>query len=59
AIARSALSRNTGARGLRSVMEELLLDAMFELPARRGRWLLDEDAVLVGRPRCLGERNAA
>ncbi len=59
AIARSALSRNTGARGLRSVMEELLLDAMFELPARRGRWLLDEDAVLVGRPRCLGERTAA
>ncbi len=33
AIADSALERNTGARGLRSILETLLLDAMFEVPS--------------------------
>jgi ATP-dependent Clp protease ATP-binding subunit ClpX len=32
AIARRAIDRKTGARGLRSIMEEILLDTMFELP---------------------------
>ncbi|XP_057202107.1 caseinolytic mitochondrial matrix peptidase chaperone subunit Xa isoform X2 [Triplophysa rosa] len=32
AIARFALERKTGARGLRSIMEKLLLDPMFEVP---------------------------
>ncbi|XP_007260285.1 caseinolytic mitochondrial matrix peptidase chaperone subunit Xa isoform X2 [Astyanax mexicanus] len=32
AIARMALERKTGARGLRSIMEKLLLDPMFEVP---------------------------
>lgn len=34
AIAAEALKRKTGARGLRAIMEELLLDVMFEVPAR-------------------------
>jgi ATP-dependent Clp protease ATP-binding subunit ClpX len=34
AIAKKALDRGTGARGLRAIVEELLLDTMFELPAR-------------------------
>ena len=34
AIAVEALKRNTGARGLRSVLEERMLDLMFELPSR-------------------------
>ncbi len=33
AIAEEAIKRNTGARGLRSVMEEKMLDLMFELPS--------------------------
>ena len=33
AIARRAIERKTGARGLRSIMEEILLDTMFELPS--------------------------
>ncbi len=33
-IARLAMERQTGARGLRSVMEEIMLDIMFELPSR-------------------------
>ena len=36
AIARKALDRKTGARGLRSIMEAILLDTMFELPSLEG-----------------------
>jgi ATP-dependent Clp protease ATP-binding subunit ClpX len=36
AIAKKAMERKTGARGLRSIVEELLLDAMFELPSTEG-----------------------
>ena len=35
-IAQKALDRKTGARGLRSILEELLLDIMFELPELSG-----------------------
>lgn len=34
AIARKAMARKTGARGLRSIVEEVLLGAMFDVPAR-------------------------
>ncbi|NLE98122.1 MAG: ATP-dependent Clp protease ATP-binding subunit ClpX, partial [Propionibacterium sp.] len=40
AIADRALARNTGARGLRSILEELLLDVMFDVPS-------DEDVAVV------------
>ncbi|MCA8867619.1 MAG: ATP-dependent Clp protease ATP-binding subunit ClpX [Rhodobacteraceae bacterium] len=33
AIAKRAIGRKTGARGLRSIMEDILLDTMFELPS--------------------------
>jgi ATP-dependent Clp protease ATP-binding subunit ClpX len=36
AISRKAISRKTGARGLRSILESILLDTMFELPSMRG-----------------------
>ena len=32
-IAKKAISRKTGARGLRSIMEEILLDSMYEIPS--------------------------
>ncbi|HAA55180.1 MAG TPA: ATP-dependent Clp protease ATP-binding subunit ClpX [Myxococcales bacterium] len=35
AIARKALERKTGARGLRSIMENSMLDMMYELPSRK------------------------
>jgi len=35
-IARKAITRKTGARGLRSIMEDILLDTMFELPGLDG-----------------------
>ncbi len=34
AIARKAIQRGTGARGLRAILEELLLETMFDLPGR-------------------------
>jgi len=34
AIAQKAISRKTGARGLRSIMESVLLDSMFDLPGQ-------------------------
>ena len=34
AIAQEALKRKTGARGLRSILEEIMLDTMYEIPSR-------------------------
>ncbi|MCJ9430435.1 ATP-dependent Clp protease ATP-binding subunit ClpX [Kordiimonas marina] len=36
AVAKKAIERKTGARGLRSIMEDTLLDTMFELPSLEG-----------------------
>ena len=47
AIARKALKRKTGARGLRSIMELALLDTMFDLPTLDGvaKVVLDEHTI--------------
>ena len=47
AIARNALARKTGARGLRSILEQSLLDTMFELPTQEGvqKVVLDEATI--------------
>ncbi|HWP17640.1 MAG TPA: ATP-dependent Clp protease ATP-binding subunit ClpX [Burkholderiaceae bacterium] len=46
-IARKALARKTGARGLRSIMEQALIDTMFELPALDGvaKVVVDEHTI--------------
>jgi len=36
AVARKAIARKTGARGLRSILEGILLDTMYELPTLQG-----------------------
>ena len=50
AIARRAIKRKTGARGLRSIMEDILLDTMFELPGLSSvdEVVVNEEAVNVG-----------
>jgi ATP-dependent Clp protease ATP-binding subunit ClpX len=49
AIAAQALTRNAGARGLRAVMEELLLDTMFDLSNNKGAtFTIDADSVAQG-----------
>ena len=47
AAASEATKRKTGARGLRSIIEESLLDVMYELPSLKGveRCIVDADAV--------------
>ena len=47
AIADLAMLRGTGARGLRAIMEEVLLDTMYELPSRAdvGRVVIDREVV--------------
>ncbi len=47
AVADAAMARGTGARGLRAVMEEVLLDLMFDLPGRSDieRCVIDADTV--------------
>jgi ATP-dependent Clp protease ATP-binding subunit ClpX len=54
AIAKLAINRKTGARGLRSIMEKILLDTMFELPALEGvREVVISDDVVEGSARPL------
>jgi ATP-dependent Clp protease ATP-binding subunit ClpX len=53
AIAQRAIKRKTGARGLRSIMEDILLDTMFELPGLSDvtEVVVKEDAVnQAGKP---------
>ena len=47
AIAKRAIERKTGARGLRSILEEILLDTMFDLPGMEnvGEIVVNEEAV--------------
>ncbi|MFM1886553.1 MAG: ATP-dependent Clp protease ATP-binding subunit ClpX [Pseudomonadota bacterium] len=48
AIARKAMERKTGARGLRTILETLLLDTMYDLPSQKnvGKVVVDENVVL-------------
>lgn len=58
AIATRAISRRTGARGLRSIVEQALLDTMYDLPSRKGvrRVVLDANAVTgQGSPKLIYE----
>ena len=46
-IARKAIERKTGARGLRSILEQVLLDSMFDMPGLKNvqKVVVDENAV--------------
>ncbi len=53
AIARKAMKRATGARALRAVMEEVMLDLMYELPDHDNEgaeYVIDEEAIENPRP---------
>jgi len=61
AIARRALARKTGARGLRSIMEQALIDTMYELPSTSNveRVVVDESTIEENKPPLLVYREAA
>jgi ATP-dependent Clp protease ATP-binding subunit ClpX len=48
AVAEQAFLRGTGARGLRAILEEVLLEVMYDLPSRSdiGRCVIDRSVVL-------------
>ena len=47
AISKKAIKRKTGARGLRSILEEIMLDVMYEIPSQKGirECLVTEETV--------------
>ncbi len=59
ACADSALKQKTGARGLRTIVEEVLLDVMFEIPSRGDvkKVLIDADVIAHRRPAQLVTRS--
>jgi ATP-dependent Clp protease ATP-binding subunit ClpX len=61
AIARKALARKTGARGLRSILENALIDTMFDLPNSTNveKVVLDESTIDENKPPLLVYREAA
>lgn len=61
AIARKALARKTGARGLRSILEQSLIDTMFELPniSNVERVVVEESTIDDNKPPLLVYREAA
>ncbi len=52
AVAREAIKRNTGARGLRAIMEKIMLDVMYDAPSRRTikKCVVTEEVVLKNEP---------
>ncbi len=60
AVAAQALTRKAGARGLRAVMEELLLETMFDLPSSKGCiFTIDAESVACGALKRRQARTAA
>ncbi|MCY3851044.1 MAG: ATP-dependent Clp protease ATP-binding subunit ClpX [Acidimicrobiaceae bacterium] len=58
AVAEEAIKRSSGARGLRAILEEVLLDIMYDLPGRDdvGHVVIDGDTVLEKVPPVLLDR---
>ncbi|MFP4161934.1 MAG: ATP-dependent Clp protease ATP-binding subunit ClpX, partial [Ectothiorhodospira sp.] len=49
AVARRAMERKTGARGLRTILEQVLLDSMYDIPSTEGvTKVVIDDAVILG-----------
>ncbi len=61
AIARKALARKTGARGLRSILEQSLIDTMFDLPTTSNvnKVVVDESTIEENKPPLLVYHEAA
>ncbi|WP_368489881.1 ATP-dependent Clp protease ATP-binding subunit ClpX [Clostridium sp. BJN0013] len=59
AIADEALKRNTGARGLRAIIEETMKDVMFDIPSKEeiAKVIINKDAVLTKRPELIEAEN--
>ena len=58
AIARKAMKKETGARGLRSIMEDTMLDIMFDLPDHQGSTYVINDRIVEGTEQAIPLREA-
>lgn len=58
AVAQKAIKRKTGARGLRSIMEEVLLDIMYELPELEGYEVVITEEVVNDKVKPLYIKNS-
>jgi ATP-dependent Clp protease ATP-binding subunit ClpX len=61
AIAKKAIQRKTGARGLRSILEQIMLDVMYEIPSQKGikDCLITEETIVKSeKPILLYEKQA-
>jgi len=62
AIAEEAFRRKSGARGLRSILEEVMLDVMYEIPSTEGvaECVMDESTIVNrDRPKLVREKKAS
>ena len=52
AVAKEAISRKTGARGLRAILEEIMLDVMYDLPSKENarECIIDDEVVTTAKP---------
>jgi ATP-dependent Clp protease ATP-binding subunit ClpX len=57
-VAKMAINRKTGARGLRSIMEEIMVDIMFELPELEGYEVLITKDVVANKAKPLYIKNS-
>ena len=61
AIAKKATERKTGARGLRAILEDIMLDVMYEIPSQKDitECLINEDTIIKKeKPILLYEKQA-
>ena len=62
AVVKEAVSRKSGARGLRAILEEIMLDIMYELPDLEGvrECIINEGVVVNGdRPELVLQKQSA
>ncbi len=54
-IADLALERNSGARGLRSIIEDVMLDVMYDLPSQKGieTCVITAESIETGKPKLI------
>ena len=61
AVAQEALKRKTGARGLRAILEECMLDVMYDIPSKSNvkECIISEDVILKNQEPILVYENEA
>ena len=59
-IAKEAIGRKTGARGLRSILEDVMLDIMYDLPDRKdvSKCIITKECIKTKHPSIALKRNA-